>query len=473
VTEMKRLVYLLLRRIYRRWQELADAFRVPPDHGSVSADSRFVRSLWLAAGRKSYRFASRVIKPSLRAQIRTRLVHFSVEQSAPVGESYLGTLLVKSEFLEGINLVGYLAAESGLGEAARSIRRAAEAAGINVVPMDFRWGCASRMGELVPPGPMPPRRYAVNVIHLNADQLLTAHTILGPEVFKGHYNIAYSVWEQEEFPEEWIPALDLVHEIWTASTFCLDVISRKTSRPVFRIPHSIELVVPAVPDRRILGLPENGFIFLAIMDFASTPERKNPLGALQAYAMAKERIPQETHFVLKTVNAATSPEVMQAIKQFQTLCPSITVRDGYIGRGEVNALINACDCFISLHRAEGFGLPIAEAMYMNKPVIATAWSGNMDFMNENNSYPVRFELQPLDHDVGPYRKSLRWAEPDLRHAAELMALVTRDPERARQMGETAGRDLRQRFSSAAVGRLIRDRLERIHRELLMRNGREI
>jgi glycosyltransferase involved in cell wall biosynthesis len=402
-----------------------------------------------------------------------RLVSLSVERSSPERKSDQTVSIAKSDFLEGVNLVGYLAAENGLGEAARSIRRAAEATGINVVPMDFRWGCASRMAEPVPSRPMPSKPYMVNLIHLNADQLLTAHTILGADFFKGHYNIAYSVWEQEEFPEDWVPALDLVHEIWTASTFCLDVISRKTARSVIRIPHSIEPVVPAALDRRSLGLPETGFIFLAIADFFSTPERKNHFGALQAYAMAKERIPQETYFVLKTANSAMRPEVMQDIEQLQISCPSIIVRDGYIGRSEVNALINACDCFVSLHRAEGFGLPIAEAMYMRKPVIATGWSGNMDFMNPNNSFPVRFELQPLDHEVGPYRKGFRWAEPDLHHAAELMELVTRDPERARKMGETAGRDLKQGFSLIAVGRLIRERLEKIHSELIVKGDGEI
>ncbi len=470
---MKRLVYLLLLRLYRKWQELVDSFRAPPASCVVSADHGFMRRLWLAAGYKLYRVASRVVKPSLRARIRTWLVSLSVEQSAPVREAELKELLVKPEFLEGINLVGYLAAETGLGEAARSIRRAAEAAGINVAPMDFRWGCASRMEVPVPPGPMPSKRYPVNLIHLNADQLLMAHTILGADFFKGHYNIAYSVWEQDEFPEDWIPALGLVHEIWTASTFCLDVISRKTDRPVIRIPHSIEPIFSAVLDRRSLALPETGCIFLSLVDFFSTPERKNQLGALQAYAMAKERIPGETYFVLKTANAATRPEVMQAIEQLQTACPSIIVRDGYISRGEVNALINECDCFVSLHRAEGFGLPIAEAMYMNKPVIATGWSGNMDFMNVNNSFPVDFELQSLDHEVGPYRQGFRWAEPDLRHAAELMVSVARDPGRARQKGMTAGMDLRQRFSCATVGRQIRDRLATIRRELVVRLDREI
>lgn len=470
---MKQGAYLLLRRLFLAWQEFAVTFRVPPDRGPGSADTGFIRSVELWAGRLLFRIARGLVKPSLRVRMRTWLASLSIDRTAPLGESHLSRVVLRSGRPNGINLVGYLSAEAGLGEAARSIRRSAEALGIKVMPMDFRWGCSSRMEEPVPAGPSPEKRYAVNLIHLNADQLLTAHTMLGAEFFKDHYNIAYCVWEQEELPEDWVPALELVHEIWTASTFCLDAISRKTSRPVLRIPHSVEPVVPAGLDRRALGLPEDSFIFLAVLDVCSTPERKNQLGALRAYAMAVKRIERSTHFVLKTVNAVTRPEVMRAIEQIQTSCPSIIVRDGYMDRGEVNALINACDCFVSLHRAEGFGLTIAEAMYMSKPVIATGWSGNMDFMNVNNSFPVRFKLQPLDRDVGPYRKGLRWAEPDLCHAAELMALVAVEPERARLVGETAAEDVREGLSNAAVGGLIRDRLDRIRRTLAACGDREM
>jgi glycosyltransferase involved in cell wall biosynthesis len=469
---MKQGAYFLLRRLFLTWQELADTFRVPPDRVLNSADSGVIRSLGLALGGMLYRAARRLIKPAWRARMRSWLVNLAVDQSVPVREPALGRVVMDPGRPTGINLVGYLAAESGLGEAARSIRRAAEAAGIKVAPIDFRRGCSSRMDEHVPEGPSPSERYGVNLIHLNADQLLMAHTMLGPDFFKGYYNIAYSVWEQEVFPDDWAPALELVHEIWTASTFCLDAMSRKTSLPVLRIPHSVDPVVPVGLDRKALGLPEEGLIFLAVLDFCSTPERKNPLGALEAYVMAKERIQQTTHFVLKTVNAVTRPEVMQAIEQLRAECGSIIVREGYVERAEVNALINACDCFVSLHRAEGFGLPLAEAMCMNKPVIATGWSGNMDFMNANNSFPVRFTLQPLDHDVGPYRKGLRWAEPDVGHAAELMALVAQEPERARKIGERAGRDIRDSLSCAAVGELIRERLDRIHSDLLAAGGRE-
>jgi glycosyltransferase involved in cell wall biosynthesis len=460
-SRMRKATYAILRRLFLTWQDLSDTFRVPKDRSSGSRDAGFFESLGFAAGRLLYRIASALIKPSFRARMRLALVSLAVDQAASVRGADPKRKGAELERLDGINLVGYLAAETGLGEAARSIRRAAEAAGINVTPMDFRWGCSSRMAEPVPAGPSPPVRHGVNLIHLNADQLLMAHTMLGADFFKGHYNIGYCVWEQEELPEDWVPALDLVHEIWTASTFCLDAISRKTSQPVFRIPHSVEPMVPAGLDRRALGLPKDCFIFLTVLDFCSTSERKNPLGALEAYAVAAERIGRTTYFVLKTVNAVTQPKTMQAIERLQTTCPSIIVQDGYISRGQVNALINVCDCFVSLHRAEGFGLPIAEAMYMRKPVIATGWSGNMDFMTENNSFPVRFKLQPLDHDVGPYRKGLRWAEPELAHAAELMALVADEPERARQMGETAGEDARERLSAAAVGALIRERLDTI------------
>ncbi len=468
---MKQVTYFLLRKLFLSWQDLADTFRVPKDRGPDSRHAGFLKSLAFASGRVLYRILSTLIKPSFRTRIRLWLVRLAVDQDAFARGADPKRRSFKSERLDGINLVGYLAAENGLGEAARSLWRAAETAGIKVIPLDFRRGCESRMEESVPSGPFPAKPYGVNLIHVNADQLPVLHSILGAEFFQGRYNIAYCVWEQEEFPEDCVPALDLVQETWTASTFCLDAISRKTFRPVLRLPHSVEPMIPSGLDRRALELPEDGFIFLTVLDFCSTPERKNPLGALEAYAMATERIGRTTYFVVKTVNAVTRPKAMQAMERLQAAYPSIILRDSYNNRGEVNALINACDCFVSLHRAEGFGLPIAEAMYMKKPVIATGWSGNMDFMNVNNSFPVRFELRPLDHDVGPYRKGLRWAEPDLGHAAELMAGVLAEPEQASQKGEAAGAEIRERFSRAAVGRLIYDRLDRIRRQLLVGNVR--
>jgi glycosyltransferase involved in cell wall biosynthesis len=454
---MKRILYRLLRGLFMVQQRVTDAFRTPPDAATRGAWYRIVR--WtggrvLSAGRV-------LIKPSTRAKLRLFLVRLSQPAPNASAKSKTDHSPLEAADFEGINLVGYLSAELGLGESARSTIRAAKEAGIQISGFDFKAGCAARLGEEVDCEGTCDKRFFVNLFHLNADQLPVAHTILGAEFFFGHFNIAYCVWEQSEFPEEWTSALDLVGEVWTASTFCADVLSRKTSRPVVRIPHNVQPVVPAHLDRSAFGLPEDGFIFLGMADFYSTPERKNPLGSLEAYVKAYTSASSRTYFALKILNSHSRRDFTEMIADLQASCPSIILIDKYLSRQEVNALLSCCDCFVSLHRSEGFGLPIAEAMYLGKPVIATGWSGNMDFMNVGNSFPVRYRLVSLDRDVGPYRKGFYWAEPDLEHAAELMKKVSTNGELAVRVGEEARIEIRRNFSPAKAGELMKDRLKRI------------
>ena len=180
--------------------------------------------------------------------------------------------------MHGINVIGPLRAEHGLGESTRSTLRAAAAAGIIVSATEYRAGCSARNEEDLNTQILQGQEYGINIFHTNADQLYVAYNVLGSDFFRGYYNILYCVWEQHEFPEEWVPAFDLVNEVWTASTFCQDSISRKIHKPVIRIPHNVELPVAQEVDRKTLGLPEEGFLFLGMADFMSSPERKNPLG---------------------------------------------------------------------------------------------------------------------------------------------------------------------------------------------------
>jgi glycosyltransferase involved in cell wall biosynthesis len=200
-------------------------------------------------------------------------------------------------------------------------------------------------------------------------------------------------------------------------------------------------------------------------DFMSSPERKNPLGSLEAYVRSACCDKNDVYFVLKTINTHIRPDIERKLKQFRDNHPSIILMEGYLSRAEVNALFNCCDCFVSLHRAEGFGLPLAEAMCLGKPVIATGWSGNTDFMNVGNSLPVRYTIVPLDRDSGPYRKGFHWAEPDLKHAAELMDVAARDKSLVCRIGMQARHDIMTHFSPETVGRLMDQRLNRIYQWL--------
>lgn len=460
---MKTVTYRILRKLLLVQQRWADQSRTPPDSAPGSEPGGLVRRVGLSLLRHAFGLARWLIKPEMRTRIRIWMTDMGNPCEGEERRPNPITEMNGSGGMDGINLIGYLRAELGLGESARSTLRAAAAANIHVSAVDYRAGCSARNEEEIDTEIPTGQRHAINVFHMNADQLYVAFNALGSDFFNGHYNIVYCVWEQGEFPEDWVPALNFVDEVWTASTFCQDTISRKTDKPVVRMPHNVQPVPPHGIDRRALGLPEDDFIFLGMADFMSAPERKNPLGSLEAYVRSMCLRMENVSLVLKTVNTGVRKDVAARLEHYRERFPSIILIDGYLSRPEVNALFQCCDCFVSLHRAEGFGLPMAEAMYFGKPVIATGWSGNVDFMNVTNSLLVRYTVVELDHDTGSYRKGFHWAEPDIDHAAELMGVVASDENLAKRIGQAGQMEIKTNFSPARVGRLMRDRLHRIKR----------
>jgi len=460
---MKVFIFRILRRLLILQQALADALRVPESRQDRAARPSTLNRLALVCGAAFLRLAQRVIKPAAMGKARTwvALLARSTE-GYPTTHIPAGRLPLQRLF--GINVVGPVRAELGLGESARSTLRGAKFASLSVAVIDYRTGCSARHKESVDESLIThDRPYFANLFHLNPDQLYVAYNILEPEFFRSRYNIVYCFWEQSELPEDWVRAFDLVDEIWTGSGFCQNVISMKTKKPVIRIPPNVQPELPENGDRKALDLPEDGFIFLAMADFMSIPERKNPLGSLKAFLRVASRIQRNVYFCLKTTNSSVRPDIKAEIDRYQEQYESITHIDGYLSRGQLNALIASCDCFVSLHRSEGFGLPLAEAMYFGKPVIATGWSGNMEFMTVNNSFPVRYEMVELEHDTGPFRRGLSWAEPDQDHAAWLMERVVVDSEEARRVGERGRHDIRSNFSPEQIGSLMVERLKRIHK----------
>ncbi len=458
---MKRIIYPALKSIFLTQQRLADELAIPPPQGWLAEPGMRLRRLELAAARLGFQAMRKVIRPELRSQFRIWLANVASsnrKEGVPRQSARDSAIRMKPE---GINVIGFLRGVLGLGEAARATLRATAAAGISVSGIDYRRGCTVRQEEEVDRSLLGEQKHFVNLFHMNPDQLFVACHALGPEFFDGHYNILFCFWEQLEFPEEWVHALDHVDEIWTGSRFCQDIIARTTHKPVIRIPLNVDPVVPDHVGRKDLGLPETGFIFLAMADFLSAPERKNPLGVLEAYLRSHCHARENVYLVLKTTNSTVRQDVFAKLKDYQEKFPSLIVLDGHLSRSDVNALVNCCDCLVSLHRAEGFGLPIAEAMALGKPVIATSWSGNMDFMNVGNSFPVRYRIVSLEQDTGSYKKGFHWADPDIDHAAQLMDTVVGKPDLARRVADAGMREIRSNFSPAAAGLLIADRLRRI------------
>ena len=361
----------------------------------------------------------------------------------------------------GINIIGFLRGELGIGEASRSSIRAAQAAGISVMGYEYNWIIGSRILEEMPAVPTSGVAHRINLFHINADIFSTTFVLLGPRFFDGRFNISYWMWETTDIPDDRVATSVFLDEIWTPSQFCRDVIASKVGIPVEVMPLNVEPEIEVNTGRKELGLPEVGFLFLCVADFYSVAERKNPLAVLEAFKRAFGRKPNNIHLVLKINNSLHRPDIMNIIKQYEEEISSMMIINSYLDRPRFNALTNCCDCLVSLHRSEGFGLTLAEAMYMGKPVVATGWSGNMDFMSAENSVPIKYKLIELEKDFPPYREGSSWADPDIDHAAEAMLHVSSDPQFALSIGSRAREDIRTKFSPRSTGAVMRHRLTTI------------
>ena len=365
----------------------------------------------------------------------------------------------------GLNVVGYLRSELGVGESARLCALSAEAAGVPHSLVNVTVGCTSRADDdRLADRISQENPHAVNLFHVNPEQMPLVLSHLGGHFVENRYNIGYWAWELPEFPDEWVDRFALVDEVWVPSRFVADAVSAKSPVLVVRMPHGIGLSASAGAARRSLGLPEGKFLFLTMYDMHSLQGRKNPEAALDAFRRAFPD-PRDVTLVIKTMNTKTYPDEWRRLRRRVADRPGILTIGETLSRQEVYDLESLCDCFVSLHRSEGFGLGLAECMYLGKPVIGTHWSGNVDFMNVRNSCPVDFELVELDRDHGPYRKGQHWAEPDRDHAAHFMRKLVEDADYRRRIAAAGQETIRTEFSQEAVGRRYRRRLDVIARLL--------
>lgn len=274
------------------------------------------------------------------------------------------------------------------------------------------------------------------------------------------YRIAYWYWEFDVIPDSWLPHVEEIDEVWAATEFVARGLRAKISKPVHVLFPGVKLGPFERRPRAYFGLEAAPYTFLFTFHMMSVMERKNPLGLIRAFASAF-RPGEPVQLVLKTSFAERHPEQFQALKDAAAKVGNVKIINEVYSPGDVLALMDACDAYVSLHRSEGLGLTMAEAMLMGKPVIATDFSGNVDFMDEGNSLPVRYEIVKLGKAIPPYDAHFEWAEPSEAHAAELMRRVFDNQAWAAELGGRAKASAQAALSVDVAGEKVARRLAEI------------
>ena len=380
----------------------------------------------------------------------------------PAGEipAVQGGQAVLEKTVPVVDVVGYFQAELGLGETARLLISGIEAAGIPHTSITSR--------EIISRQEHPFRHTGsgdsgagIKILCINCDHMPAFMQRVSPGFLEGRYVIGLWFWELEYYPANMIPSFDFVDEVWTGSEFTAQAFRKVTSKPVFVFPHPFHKpgAKPAF-SKTDLGLPEKYWFYFAF-DFFSTIERKNPLGLIAAFK--KAFAPGEGPvLVIKTINGDKRRAAFEKIQYAAAGRDDIVIIDQYLSPERRDAMMENCDCYVSLHRSEGLGMTMAEAMINGKPVIATRYSGNLDFMSDENSYLVSHQPRPVGPGSEPYPAEGVWSDPDTDEAASLMRHVYGHPAEAAERGARARLVIESKLSPEACGRFVAERIADIN-----------
>ncbi len=351
---------------------------------------------------------------------------------------------------EPVTVAGLFRTASGIGQSARACADGLETAGIPVHRVDLSAAFGQvdlppddRLLDRAPPG-------GTLIVHFNAPEIERALFLLENWRGSGRRVIGMWVWEMTVTPSDWQPATRWLSEIWVPSRFSFDALRPLTDKPMKIVPYFI-----AAPAQVPEAAPDSTFTVISLGDGNSSFARKNLTAAVRAFQKARFDGPSE--LILKTRNLKQSPTFRKELETTSQRDPRIRILDGSLSYADVMDLISSVDVLLSLHRAEGFGLTLAEAMLRSKPVIATGWSGNTDFMDEHCAVPVPYRLVPVDDSFGVYRAmpGALWAEPDETFAARAMTDLAADPAKLTALGEAA----RARIAPLTTGMPYRRALE--------------
>lgn len=369
----------------------------------------------------------------------------------------------------GINIIGFIDGEFGLGEAVRLLIKAIKKQNIPVALINYEVPTLHRRADTTFNDYTLEAPYSINLILLGPTEgKRVLFQYKDTEIFNSKYNIFYLNWESEHFPVEYINNLGIYDEIWVPAQYCKDILKKYFRKKISVVPYPIEIILEEKIDEKALAFfNKNSFNFLFIFDYNSTLERKNTLNLINAFQLAFEENDLSVSLTIKTSRSNSFKEERKSILEKIGNYKNIFIVEEIFEKNTLHNIINACDSYISLHRSEGFGLTMAEAMYFSKPVIATGYSGNLEFMNDDNSFLVNYEITKIEYDITNYEKNTIWSNPDVKHAAELMRLVKSNSELVKIKAYNGNKTILNKMSNETIGKLIEEKIEKIYKNLVV------
>jgi glycosyltransferase involved in cell wall biosynthesis len=358
-----------------------------------------------------------------------------------------------------LGIAGLFSTASGIGEGARLAYTALDAAGY--APSAFDLSSAFGQVEFSEAGSR--RALAPGdgtlIVHHNGPFVPHALWALGRVQVQARRIIGYWAWELPQLPADWQPSFRYVHEIWVPSEFTRAAIAAATDKPVHVVNHPLPPMQVTPNMRGRLGLPADALVVLNVMHLGSAFARKNPLAAIaafrRAFGDARDKV-----LVIKLIASGATAWAQRALDEAVAGAGNIRLIEGMLPEADMMGLTAASDIVISLHRSEGFGLVPAQAMALGKPVIATAWSGNLDFMSKRNSALVSYSLVPVVDPQGVFNvDGQMWADASIDDAAKWLRRLAENPDLRREMGAAAAADVKIQLSPERFARQVAELIE--------------
>lgn len=359
--------------------------------------------------------------------------------------------------------IGYLEAGLGLGESLRGLVRSVAATGIPFALYPYKVGVETRLiGGFMQDRYDLKRRHKINVIEMSADQVPGMFREIGRWKTGHSYNILRTYWELQQAPAVWASMIKGIQEIWVPNEFVGNAFRAIFDGPITIVPPCVDVEIKDILDKEYFQLDRDRFYFMFSFDYYSYPARKNPLCVMESFQSAFPDLGERVGLIIKSSGMTSRHLAIKSeIEEMARRDHRIKVIDTIFSREEMLSLICQSDCFVSLHRSEGFGLGMAEAMALGKPVIGTDYSGNTDFLSDHTGFPVSFTLRSVRSGEYIFAEGQSWAEPDNVSAVEAMQSVFYDRPEAMRRAEAGKAFVESHYGKKNVGRIAVQQLQKI------------